>query len=252
VVGGQDQKLAAMATRPDSKSATLCLGTAGAMEFICNKPVFDDKMRIPLFSYLGKNSWTLETVVSTTGACYKWLKETLFQNLSYADMDSIAAKAKPCSNGLFFYPHFSGATSPHWQLDTKGFFYGFTLGTKTEDIIQSILEGVAYQIRTNLQICENLDRPKSSITVFGTGSSSVVWCQIFADVTNKKVVALFSPDAAGLGAAKLAFDLVEGKEAVYFDEEIFRDCRVYTPNLTNVAKYNEFYKEYIRIEEKML
>ena len=43
-----------------------------------------------------------------------------------------------------------------------------------------------------------------SLTVFGGGSKSRIWCQILADVSSREVVALSTPETAALGAAILA------------------------------------------------
>ena len=71
-IGGQDQKVAALFVQPDLKTATLSMGTAGAIEFLCDKAITDPQMRLPAFSYLVPDRWTLEAVISTTGACLKW------------------------------------------------------------------------------------------------------------------------------------------------------------------------------------
>ena len=246
-LGGQDQKLAAYFALTGKKAATLCLGTAGAMEFIVSKPVLDKKMRLPLFPFTEEGKWTLEAVISTAGAALKWYRNTFFEGESYKGLDEAAKKSQPGSGGVFFYPHFGMASSPHWQSGQTGAFCGLELGTAKEDMTRSILEGIAFQIKENLDICELLSEKTDSLVVFGGGSQSGIWCQIIADVTGRTIQALPSPDAAALGAARLAFEergiLYHGYGGV---------SREYAPDEKDFKKYTKIYKNYRKTEKKLL
>ena len=236
-VGGQDQKVAAFLCKPDLDAVTLSLGTAGAMEFLTDRPAFGDSSRIPLFSYITARCWTFEPVISTTGACLKWLRNTLFPTLSFRSMDQLAETAAP--GELFFYPSLNNA---------EGAFYGISLNTGKEDIISSVLEGIAFQIKKRLLLCEAVCGEKKRMIVFGSGGSSDVWCQIIADVTGKELIALSSPDAAGLGAAKLAL-MAAGEDISRFGEDVFRSSRRYLPRRQEV--YETAYRRYIEQENKL-
>jgi xylulokinase len=246
-VGGQDQKAAAYFALLGKKAATLCLGTAGAMEFIVSKPVFDKKMRLPLFPFIEEGKWTLESVISTAGAALKWYRNTFFEDTGYGVLDEAAKKGEPGSGGVFFYPHFGMASSPHWQSGQKGAFYGLMLNTPAEHMTRSVLEGIAFQIKQNLDICELLSEKTDDIIVFGGGSQSALWCRIIADITGKTIQALPCPDAAAQGAAMLA---LKNHGVV---------CRAgggnltrYAPEIETFRKYREIYREYREIEKKLL
>ncbi|MHB8963902.1 MAG: xylulokinase, partial [Saccharofermentanales bacterium] len=251
IVGGQDQKIAAYAVAPGNNTATLSLGTAGAMEVIVNSPVIDPSMKIPLFSYVTEGIWTLESVVSTAGACLKWLRNTLFPDFDYSELDVLAGRIGPGSNGLFFFPHFSGASSPYWITEAKGGFVGLTLDTKKEDIVRSLLEGIAFQININILASETISGSISSIVMMGSGSLSDIWCRIIADVTQKKIIVLDSPDAAGLGAAMLASDSCPPKEKTKATD-IYLNSRTYYPDANSAAIYCKKYQEYVQMESRLL
>jgi xylulokinase len=112
---------------------------------------------------------------------------------------------------------------------------------------RSILEGIAFQIRQNLDICENLGENTENIIAFGGGSQSALWCQIIADVTGKTIQALPFPDAAAQGAAMLAFGelgiLCRGDSGI---------VTRYAPDPKNFMKYREIYKSYRETEKKLL
>lgn len=251
VVGGQDQKVAAYTAEPDSGMATLCLGTAGAMEFIIDQPVFDKKMRMPLFPYLTENKWTLEAVVSTTGAALKWYRNVFFPGNTYKELDHLAINSVPGSKDVYFYPHFGSATSPHWVENAKGMFYGLTLDSKKEDVTRSILEGIAFQIRFNIEICEKLSNKIDTITIFGSGSLSDIWCDIIAGVTGKTIIPLSTPDAVGLGAAKLAFKATGSLDKNYC-KNIMNNGRMFSADKDTLKKYHNVYQKYRAVEKKLL
>ena len=246
-VGGQDQKVAAYFARGGGNAATLSLGTAGAMEFVVSKPVFDKKMRLPLFPFIDRDKWTLEPVISTAGAALKWYRDAFFAGADYKTLDEDAAKAKPGSGGVCFYPHFGMASSPHWLPGQKGAFYGLTLETSCEDVTRSVLEGIAFQIKENLGACEALGEKTDSITVFGSGSRSGIWLRIIADITGKNIKALASPDAAAQGAAKLAFETLGAQYGDNHD-----GTADYAPCEKNRELYKKIYKDYKTTENKLL
>jgi xylulokinase len=246
-IGGQDQKVAAYFALRGKKAATLSLGTAGAMEFIVSKPVFDKKMRLPLFPFTEEGKWTLESVISTAGASLKWYRNTFFEGEPYDALNKAAEKSKPGSGGVYFYPHFGMAGSPHWRSNQKGAFCGLLLDTASEDMTRSVLEGIAFQIKENLDICEVLSEKTNDLIVFGGGSQSAVWCQIIADVTKKTIQALPYPDAAAQGAAMLA---LEERGIMYQGDG--GDLTKYAPNEENSKKYAEIYKDYRDTEKKLL
>ena len=67
VTGAQDQKCAVIGAGIDENTAVISIGTCSAVIAEFPAPVFDEKLRIPLFSFLKKDSYVLEAVVSTTG-----------------------------------------------------------------------------------------------------------------------------------------------------------------------------------------
>ena len=248
VIGGQDQKVAALFVQPDLTTATLSMGTAGAIEFLCDQPITDPDKKLPAFSFLVPERWTLEAVVSTTGACLKWFRNTLFAGEKFRQIDEWAMQAEAGCNGLMFYPHLSGASSPVWNSDLRGSFHGITLDTNKYDFCRSVLEGVAFQLRSNLLVFEKLCRKLTTINVFG-GGSSPVWCQIIADITGKNVTVYPYPEVCSLGAAKLAYMGVHGGKEDGFGEGFLKDFTTYRPDADRHEIYKKVYEQYAALEE---
>jgi xylulokinase len=204
VVGGQDQKCAALGVQLRPGSAAVSLGTATAVSALSPRPVFDPHQRIPLFPFVAPGLWDLEGVIGTTGAALKWLRQTFFPALDYPALDALATGSPPGARGLRFYPHLAGATSPHWRGEARGAFHGLSLSNTPGDLVRALLEGVAYEIRANLEVIEGNVGALDSLILFGGGAKSALWRQIIAAVTGKAVRLTATVEAANWGACILA------------------------------------------------
>lgn len=252
VLGAQDAKVAAFGAGICKGCATISLGTAGSIEFISDKLLLDDMMRLPSFCFFSEKQYVMEAVISTTGAALKWLHNTLFENISYREMDMLAENAPIGSHGLLFYPHFAGAASPHWDEQARGSFANLSLSVTKSDMVRSLLEGIAYEMRENIEVYESVSKDKiEDIIIYGGGAKSDIWCTIFCDVTGRKITRYSSPELSNFGAAKLAF-LGVNKDANAFGVDFLKYSKTFYPNAENMHLYDSAYKNYICTEEKMI
>jgi len=257
IVGGQDQKCAALGVGLKRKVATVSLGTASAITVITDTPVIDKRMRIPCFPYLLPGKWVLEGVVSTAGGSFRWIKNVLSNSKAsektYRELIQLAQFSPPGANNLFFFPHLSGASSPHWKNNSKGVFYGLTLSTSKANIIRSVLEGVAYEIKINLDILEELVGEIEEIKIFGGGAKSRLWGEIIANIANKNVSLFQMGEMAVVGACLLAG--VGSKVYRDFDEArkfLASSYITVKPDFNQVKIYEKLYKDYTKIEKKLM
>jgi len=159
-----------------------------------------------LYSAHGVPGWYLiEQGLSTSGAILRWLRdEVLGGRWTYADLDRLAAESPPGARGLILLPFFMGARSTRWNPRARGLFLGLSLGHRLGDIVRSVLEGVALEVRACLDLLREGAIPVSELAVVGGGSRSNLWNQILADATGCPVVVPKEREAASLGAMILA------------------------------------------------
>ena len=256
ITGAQDQRCAALGAGIAEGVVTVSLGTAAAVCSICSEPIADGDTGVSGTSMditccgFDENHWMLESVVSTSGAALKWVKNTFFKNYSYAEMDELAKCSPAGSRGVMFYPHLgnTGAVG-------KGAFTGLGIHIAEGDIIRSVLEGISYQIRAHIKSHEIVNGSIRQIRLFGGGAKSGVWAQMIADITGKAVAIPGTHETANLGAAILA-----GVGAGFF-----RDCRealkaigtgttdakVFLPDPEKHRDYDERYKVYCSLNKKI-
>jgi xylulokinase len=203
-VGGQDQKCAALGAGIGDGSATVSLGTASAIVQVMDRPLTDSQMRIPTFTFVQPARWALEGVVGTAAGSLRWYRDTVAPGVSYSALDAEAASVPPGSDGVLFYPHLGGAGSPHWLSSARGTFHGLSLATTRGHLTRAVLEGVAYQIRANLAVTQEIAGPVAQTILFGGGAKSELWREIISGVLGLPVTWTQTAETAGLGAAMLA------------------------------------------------
>lgn len=207
VNGAQDQKCAALGAGAAQDVAAISLGTASAIAQLSHVPVQDPQMRIPFFSYVRENVWDMEGVISTAGSAYSWFCKEFGGGRSFNELNALAEQVK-LPNAAMFYPYLAGACAPHWG-DHTGCFMGLSLNTGLGHAARAVMEGVAYCIRSNLEVMALSCGKAKQLRLYGGGSKSDLWCQIIADVTGIPVVRLSSSETALAGAAKLAFSALD-------------------------------------------
>ncbi|MFX1593145.1 MAG: FGGY-family carbohydrate kinase [Promethearchaeota archaeon] len=183
----------------------------------------------------------------------------------YKIFDRIVEKVPAGANNLIFTPWLIGERSPIDDPDIRGGLYNISIEMSREHIIRAIFEGIAYNVRWLLTTIENFIRkwvvkergiPKDSVimpelNIIGGGAQSDIWCQIFADILNRKIKQVADPiQANARGAAYIAS---VGLGYLEWDE-IQRCCEIsniFTPNPENRQIYDKLFKEYLNIYKIM-
>ncbi|MFX0135032.1 MAG: FGGY-family carbohydrate kinase [Candidatus Hodarchaeota archaeon] len=214
ITGAGDQQSAALGVGVVSPGEIKC--TTGTGSFILaylSQPKFDPEKRVLCSCHAVPGTWVQEASIFTTGAVLRWFRD----QLGYAECvaaqegqdpyDLITAEAKKSSigaNGLLLIPHFVGAGAPHWNPHAKGIVFGLALGHERKDLYRAVLEGVAYEIRKNIEVFKELGIEPKELMLTGGGSRSDFWNQIYADVLGITCVRNVIEESTSLGAAILA------------------------------------------------
>ncbi|MFX0048108.1 MAG: FGGY-family carbohydrate kinase [Candidatus Hermodarchaeota archaeon] len=215
VSGAGDQQSAALGVGVVSPGTVkLTTGTGSFMLAFLEKPNFDPKKRVLCSCHAIPGIWVQEASIFTTGAFLRWFRDELGseecriadeQNQDpYEIITEEAEKSPVGANMLLAIPHLVGAGAPHWNPYARGLIYGLSLGHKRRDIIRSILEGVAFEVKKNIEIFRELGIAPKELKLTGGGSRSDFWNQIYSDVLGITCVRNVIEEATSLGAAILA------------------------------------------------
>jgi xylulokinase len=253
VTGGQDQKCAALGAGIRDGVATLSLGTASAIVQVMDAPRIDPERRIPTFTFLQPQRWVLEGVVGTGAGSLRWHRDVVAPGIPYTVLDEEAAVIGRGADGVRFHPHLAGATSPYWQPGVHGAYENLSLATTRGHLTRAVLEGIAFQMRANLEVTQAIAGPVSEAIVFGGGAKSALWREIISNVTGLPLGWTPSVETACQGAAMLAgvgsgvFASLDEARARMVGTAARRE-----PDSVAVAEYDEWYRIYCSAEARLM
>jgi len=191
----------------------------------------------------------------------KVLREKPLQNV-YKIFDKIAERTPAGSHNLIFTPWLYGQRSPRADDTIRGGLYNLSLNMNRGDLIRAILEGVAYNVRWLFDAIENVvkkiktkEDPKEKnqkkvipeITIIGGGARSNIWCQIFADVLNRRIKQVKDPIQANARGA--AFIASVGLGYITWEDvpQLMEYTNIFIPNPDNLKIYEELFDEFKNI-----
>lgn len=136
----------------------------------------------------------------------EWLAGTPEATAGYAGLDALAATAPPGAGKVIFTPWLNGERTPVDDHRVRGGFHNLSLETSRAQLVRAVLEGVALNARWMLDGVERFVRqPFADLRFIGGGALSPLWCQIFADVLDRRILRVADPVNANVrGAAFLA------------------------------------------------
>jgi xylulokinase len=152
----------------------------------------------------------------------------------------------PGSEGLIALPYWTGALTPYWDHHARGALIGLTGVHGKSHVYRAILESLAFEQRFLTSGAEEaLGEQVSRIIALGGGSRSRIWCQILADVMQRRVEVVREPESTCLGSGVLAAAAVGIHPGI---EEaaaaMTGTVRAFEPGGPDVATYDRLYRVY--------
>jgi xylulokinase len=186
----------------------------------------------------------------TAGAALAWVRDELFGG-SFDDLTAAAARSPVGSSGVLFTPWLAGLRSPVDDRSARGGWHNVSLANGRDDLVRSVLEGVAYNTRWLLEPVERfVGQRLDPLRFIGGGALSDLWCQIHADITGRRIERVADPVNAPLRGAGLiaaialgATTLPEAGAGVVVDRTFVPDPAART---TYASGYREFTAMYRR------
>lgn len=203
-VGAQDQKCGGVSAGLADGIATVSMGTCLAMLAKVDKVVCDPDFHLPCFSDLFADGYLLEAVLAVGAGCLKWYHDIYYPHISYREVVGLAAAHKPTAASPFFFPYLQGRSTPRRMVCT-GSFTNLTLDTSGGALAHSVLEGVSFGLRENVEaVATTSGRAIELLRVFGGGAKDRYWIQQISDICNLPAESLYTHEMPCAGAAILA------------------------------------------------
>ena len=122
----------------------------------------------------------------------------------FAEWDQINAFAhdSAADRGLFFVPALAGMACPHWNRAARGAWMGLGLETTAPDMMQALLEGVAFRMA---EVIAAMGLPEGRALSIDGGMTRNPWfCQALADTLGRPVTVAAEAELTAAGTAALA------------------------------------------------
>ncbi|SRR6056297_2347145 len=259
VTAGGDAPITALAAGvTDTKKACISLGTAGQIITPIKNYTSQPEAKLHTLNYSLPGTWFVMGAILAAGYNLSWwLIDICAKKEDYLDkQEKELSKLPPGSNGLIYLPHIQGERSPYNNPHASGVLFGLKSEHSNLNIIKAMMEGVAFAIKANFNIINQMDIQITELYLTGGGTKSKIWAQIFSDVLNHPVYISKQDHDTSYGAAILAAEKKGSIDNVSkLIDKNTKDYVKLTPNPENHKLYKELYsiyhKLYIDNEEKM-
>ena len=205
VVGGAgDNAAAAVGTGVvGSGGCNISLGTSGTIFISSDQFGVDPNNALHAFAH-ADGGWHLMGCMLSAASCNKWLCDEILKTKDYAAEQVDITEEKLGNNHVYFLPYLMGERSPINDTNARGTFIGMTMDTSRSDLVQAVLEGVAFAIRDSFEVAKSLGIAIPSTKICGGGSKSPLWRTIFANVLGIPLELVKTEQGPGYGGAMLA------------------------------------------------
>lgn len=224
IAGAGDNAAAAIGTGTVTNGdCNISLGTSGTIFIASDTYSVDAQNALHSFAH-ATGAWHLMGCMLSAASCNKWWMEDILR-----DPDMAAAQAKICAgsrgserkeqsgtdpaetgcralgrNHVYFLPYLMGERSPHNDPDARGAFIGMSMDTTRADLLQAVLEGVAFGLRDSLEVARASGLRIERTKICGGGAKSPLWRKIIANIMNLTVETIESEEGPALGGALLS------------------------------------------------
>lgn len=228
-------------------------GTSGVIYGVIDELAYDVKSRVNTFAHVNHTALQKRLgvllCINGTGILNRWVKNITGNPYSYDQMNALAAKIKPGSNGLLMLPFGNGAERVFENKILKSHINNIDFNVHTPaHLFRASQEGIAFAFRYGLDIMkENGIRP----LVIRAGKANMflsdVFIESFVNATNVRVE-LYNSDGsvgAATGAGIGAGIYSSAKEAF----KTFLPVKLIEP--VKQQQYEELYCEWKQLVEKL-
>ncbi len=187
-------------------------GSSSWIAIATSEPVFDPHMRTFNLCHLEPHLYMPVGTMQSAGGSYDWIREVLVPEAfgktpdeAYSLLNQWATASPACAKGVLFLPYLIGERSPHWNEDARGAFVGLARSHGSGEIVRSVIEGVAFNLRIIFEALTEQGAALQSLRMIGGGIRNAVLCQAMADMLGIPIERLESGEfATSLGAAVCA------------------------------------------------
>jgi xylulokinase len=225
--------------------AFLSLGTSGVVFRVTDSFAPAPASAVHAFCHALPGLWHQMGVMLAAAASLAWLSGVMATPAAVllAPLGETARGPSPVK----FLPYLDGERTPHNDAAASGAFVGLRGATGRDQIVQAVLEGVAFAARDNLAALGSASSAIPEVDLVGGGSRSALWAQICADVLGIPVHRVEEGEVgAALGAARLGRLAATNENPAQVCTRP-RRLASFTPRAPAKAAYDEAYHQWRKL-----
>jgi len=204
VAGAGDNAAAAVGTGTVGEGkCNISIGTSGTVFISSDHFGVDPNNALHAFAH-ADGGFHLMGCMLSAASCNKWFCEDILGTDDYASLQKEIKAENLGNNHVFFLPYLMGERSPINDTNARGTFVGMTMDSSRADMVQAVLEGVAFAIRDSIEVAKSLGIRIPRSKICGGGSKSPLWKKIFANVLGIPLDMVKTEQGPGFGAVMLA------------------------------------------------
>lgn len=149
MIGASDGCLASLASsQQNSATESLTLGTSGSIRQLSTRRYLGPDMESFCY-YVDKDQWVVGGPTNNGGIVLEWLSDLFYEDKAKI-FDHLHHLHK--APDLFFLPYIQGERAPIWNEKQTGSFKGLSITHGRPEIIQSVLEGIIFNLKYILSL----------------------------------------------------------------------------------------------------
>ncbi len=251
ISAGGDQQCGALGLGVmDESTLEVNSGTGSFVISVADKPYLENRSILCNVAAV-PGQYTLELNIISSASAVNWLVREFFPELGgeapdFEAVNRIVAETPPGANGLICIPHFQGCGARDWRPEAKAGFWGFTLGTRRQDLLRALYEGIGAEIAKSIDALPDTCRQAKAIAAAGGLSNSDAYCQILGDMTGRSLMRCRNAQATAVGAflsGAVAMGLYTGYPEALAAVNPSDRCRVFLPDAQRVAFYQTYQRK---------
>ncbi len=232
----------------------IAAGWSAPVQLVTAAPVLDPQRRTWTGLHILPDRWVLESNAGDTGRAWDWICALL--SMSAEAGEAMAASAPPGARDAVAVLGPRVMNAARMSAGTGAITVPLPLvmtAPERADVLRSVLEGIAFAVRANLeQIEEVAGEPVAEVALGGGMTRGASFPRIAADVLGRPVRLARSPETSSVGAAAVASP-VFGLHAT-LDEAIDAMAAggsVVEPHLRTAAIYDDVYARWSALADAL-
>lgn len=195
----------------DNDQGFISLGTAAVFVVVQSRYAPVPETMLHNFAHCIPDRWFQMAGMLNGASCLSWAMTLVGETDTAAVLSRVEERYRRPARQIFL-PYLTGERTPHNNPSARGVFFGLDSETDRVDLVQAVLEGVAFSIREAQQCLAKAGARCGAPGFIGGGARSALWARIIANVLNTPILRYGAGEfGPALGAARLAMIAAAGR-----------------------------------------